>query len=171
MGDEFLDFCGDPPRDPLIPDVFDDALELLAEKELLREEFADIFLASDVDEEDEDNLIEVDKEADLVSLAELSLRNSFAEDKLLGGEEDLELAEEDFLEEAPVELLEVFLNDVVELFLVDDDEEDWPSITRPRLMASSRAISLLDSGSVKIPVFSSIRPRLSASWNVIECSL
>ena len=113
--------------------------------ELLREEFAETFLAS---VEEEDILIDVDKEADLVSRAELSFKNSLADDKLLGGEEDLELAEEDFLEEAPVELLEVFLTEVVELFLVDVEEDDWPSLTRPRLMASSRAHSCLVSGSV-----------------------
>ena len=99
--------------------------------------------------EAEDILMEVERDADLSSREELSFRNSLAEDRLLGGEEDLELAEEDFLDEAPVELLDVFLMDVTELFLVEEvDEEDWPILTRPRLIASSRAISLPHSGSV-----------------------
>ena len=81
----------------------------------MREELEEMFLAS---VEDEDILMEVDREADLFSRDELSFRNSLAEDRLLGGEDDLELAEDDFLDDAPVELLDVFLIDVVELFLV-----------------------------------------------------
>ena len=111
----------------------------------MREELEEMFLAS---VEDEDILMEVDREADLFSRDELSFRNSLAEDRLLGGEDDLELAEDDFLDDAPVELLDVFLIDVVELFLVDEVDEDWPILTRPRLIASSRAISLPHSGSV-----------------------
>ena len=96
------------------------------------------------------------READLVSLEELSFKNSLAELSDLGGELDLELAFEDFLEEAE-EVLEVFLMDVVELFRVEVAEV-WPSLIIPRLIALSSAISLPVSGSVKIPVFSSIRP-------------
>ena len=165
-----FDFCGDPALDPFNPEIADDleaALELVEETELFREEFADMFLDSDAED---DILIDVDNEADLDSLAELSLRNSFADVKLLGGEDDLELAEDDFLDEPPVELLEVFRTEETELFLVDD-VEDCPILTKPRLMASSRAISLLVSGSVKMPVVSSIRPLLRASWNEMECSL
>ena len=67
---------------------------------------------------EDDILIEVVREADLVSLEELSFENSLAELSDLGGELDLELAFEDCLEEAE-ELLEVFLMDVVELFQVE----------------------------------------------------
>ena len=102
-----MDFCGE-------------LLDLVEETELLRDEAADMFLDS---EADVDNLMEVDNDEDLDSLAELSLRNSLAEVKFLGGDDDLELAEEDFLEDVPVELFEVFLIDVVELFLVDEDED------------------------------------------------
>ena len=118
-----FDFCGDPALDPFNPEIADDleaALELVEETELFREEFADMFLDSDAED---DILIEVDNEADLDSLAELSLRNSFADVKLLGGEDDLELAEDDFLDEPPVELFEVFRTEETELFLVDDVED------------------------------------------------
>ena len=68
--------------------------------------------------EEEDIFIEVVKEVDLESLEELSFKNSLAEFKLFGGEEDLELAVDDFLEES-VEAFETFLMEVVELFLVE----------------------------------------------------
>jgi hypothetical protein len=114
---------------------------------------------------EEDILMEVVREADLASLEELSFKNSLAEFKDFGGEEDLELALEDFLEDA-VDVFEVFLIEVVELFLVEV-ADDWPSLIIPRLIASSSSISFPVSGSVKMPVFSSIRPLRRASWNVI----
>ena len=95
----------------------------MEDTELLRDEFTEMFLAS---VEDEDILMEVDREADLSSREELAVGNSVAADRLLGGEDDLELAAEDFLDEAPVELLGVFLMDVTELFLVEEvDEDRW----------------------------------------------
>ena len=114
----------------------------------------------------DDILIEVVNEDDRESLEELSFMNSFAAPKDFGGEDDLELAFEDFLDEA-VEVFEALRTDVVELFLVEDAD---PSLIIPKLIASSSAISLLVSGSVKIPLFSSMRPLRSASWNVIAPS-
>ena len=108
-----MDFCGD-------------ILDLVEETELLRDDAADKFLDSEVD-----NLIDVDNDEDLDSLAEFSFRNSLAAERFLGGEEDLELAEEDFLEDVPVELFDDFLRDAAELFLVDE-VDDWPILTKPR---------------------------------------
>ena len=88
---------------------------LLEDTDPLREEFVEEFLAWVVED---DILVEVGREAYLMSLEELSSENSLAELSDLGGELDLELAFEDFLEEAE-ELLEVFLMDVVELFQVE----------------------------------------------------
>ena len=70
---------------------------LLEDTDPLREEFVEEFLACVVED---DILIEVVREADLVSLEELSFENSLAELSDLGGELDLELAFEDCLEEA-----------------------------------------------------------------------
>ena len=114
----------------------------------------------------DDILIEVVNEDDRESLEELSFINSFAAPKDFGGEDDLELAFEDFLDEA-VEVFETLRTDVVELFLVEDVD---PSLIIPKLIASSSAISLLVSGSVNIPLFSSMRPLRSASWKVIAPS-
>ena len=114
----------------------------------------------------DDILIEVVNEDDLESLEELSFMNSFAAPKDFGGEDDLELAFDDFLDEA-VDVFEVLRTDVAELFLVEEAE---PSLIMPKLIASSKAISLLVSGSVKTPLFSSMRPLRSASWNVIAPS-
>ena len=80
--------------DTLLVEVWD---SLLDEIDPCLDELEDTFLDS---VEEDDILIEVVREADLVSLAELSFRNSLAELKDLGGEEDLELALEDFLDDA-----------------------------------------------------------------------
>lgn len=107
-------------------------------------------------------LIEVESEVDLVSLEELSFKNSFAELSDFGGDDDLELAVDDFLEDA-VDVFDTFLmDDAVELFLVELTEL-CPTLTNPKLIASSRPISLPHSGSVKMPVFSSISPLRRAS--------
>ena len=89
--------------------------------ELFLDELDEMFLASD--DAEEDILIEVDNEADLFSREELSFKNSLAEAKLLGGEDDLELAEDDFLDDPPVELLDDFLTEDTELFLVDEADD------------------------------------------------
>lgn len=135
---------------------------------------------------DVDIFSEVLSEVDRFSRAELSLRNSLAELSDLGGEIDLEDVVDDFLE--AMDDTEAFLDDVVEDFLsavvdalrsIDDDVAEvllpgavWPtpSLIIPRLMASSRAISLPVSGSVNTPVASLIRPLLSASWKVMAPS-
>ena len=141
--------------DIFLEDVCDSLLE---DTDPWRDELVDTFLDSVAED---DILIEVVSEADLVSLEELSFKNSLAELNDLGGEEDLELALEDFRDDE-VDAFEVFLIEVVELFRVEV-ADDCPSLIIPRLIASSSAISFPVSGSVKIPVFSSIRPLRRAS--------
>jgi hypothetical protein len=106
-------------------------------------------------------LIEVVREDDLLSREELSFKNSLAEDNDFGGEVDRELALDDFLEDA-VDVFDDFLTEADELFRVDSFEV-CPIFIIPRLIASSSAISLPVSGSVKMPVFSSIKPLRRAS--------
>ena len=86
-----------------------------------------------------------------------------------GEDEERDEASEDFRLEA-TEDTEFFLEAVVVVVVAAEDFLTaccWPSLIMPKLMASSRAISLPDSGSVKRPVASSMRPRRKASWKVI----
>jgi hypothetical protein len=79
-------------------------------------------------EEDDDDLvsedifIEVVRDVVLESREELSFRNSLAELKFFGGEEDLELAVDDFLDES-CDAVEALRIEVVELFLVEVAED------------------------------------------------
>ena len=79
-------------------------------------------------EEDDDDLVSVDifmevvRDVVLESLEELSFRNSLAELKFFGGEEDLELAVDDFLDES-CDAVEALRIEVVELFLVEVAED------------------------------------------------
>ncbi len=137
--------------DPCLEEV----VEPRAELECTEDE--DTFLVDSV----EVILKDVVSDEDLAaSRAALSLRNSLAEAKDLGGEDDdLEDESEDFLLE---------FTDETEFFLEPVETEDfligaWPNLTRPKLIASSKAISLPVSASVKRPVTSSMRPHLSAS--------
>ena len=94
----------------------------------------------------EDDLVSVDifievRDVAFESLEELSFKNSLAEFRFFGGEDDLELAVEDFLDES-CDAVEALRMEVVELFLVEVAEDWRPNLIKPRLIASSRAISL-----------------------------
>lgn len=81
-----------------------------------------------LEEEVEDDLVSVDIFIEVVrdvafeSLVELSFRNSLAELRFFGGEEDLELAADDFLDES-CDAVEALRMEVVELFLVEVAED------------------------------------------------
>ena len=92
--------------------------ETLLEEEwlsLLEEEVEDDLVSEDI-------FIEVVRDVAFESLVELSFRNSLAELRFFGGEEDLELAVDDFLDES-CDAVEALRMEVVELFLVEVAED------------------------------------------------